>query len=234
MKSPIAPVAKILSLAILGSGCAFPFGGESDIETSAASAAVGELLESVLERPDAGADVGLDACPFDADGALLAEAVSGIESPDVDRSMSDRSIATASVNAIDGGFLLCIRFDPESESVIGMDVSSAPDDFESYLQNYLDPFDQYADGSADGLTVERSAVDYRGGTLHQICVEYSDSPATNFCEVDWVNDDLLVAVYVVGPETGDLNVEALQQGLSTVLPEITSNLETVANTPPDS
>lgn len=214
---------------IMASGCALPFGGDSDIDSSAASADVAELLESILERPGASTDVELETCPFDTDGSLLAEAVSELDSPDVDRSLADTSIATSSVNAIDGGFVLCLRFDPNSSSAIGMDVSSAPEDFESYLQDYLDPFDEYADGSTDRLAVERSATDHRGGTLHQICVHYPQSTERNFCEVDWLSDDLLVAVYVTGPQTIGLDVAALEQGLADVLPDIVSNLETISS-----
>lgn len=223
------PILTAVIATLLVSGCGLPFGGESNLDTSAGSAAVTELIQSVLATNDAGADVALETCPYDTDGSLLAAAVSDVTSNDVDRSLGEGSIPTSSVNAIDGGFVICLRFDPDSDSAIGLDVSNAPDDFEAYLQDYLDPFDDFVGGSSDDITVERSSTDHRGGTLHQICVEYADTPEANLCEVNWVNDDLLVALYVVGVDAPDVDPSALEQGLTTVLPDVTSNLEGVAD-----
>ncbi|MEM9563391.1 MAG: hypothetical protein AAGA93_12275 [Actinomycetota bacterium] len=218
-----------IAVAVLAvSACA---GGDPDVDTERAA----EALTRIEARSDVGPGgfADLERCPHDPGGALLAETVAEQDLTAVAEAQRTELVAAVSSIGDDLPLLLsCDRFGDTSG--IGLLVSSAPADFDAYLDGFLagdgdsgaDPGNDDGD-DADGPapTVDRLGTeDHRGGVLHRLCVRDGADDALDYCEVDWLDDRLLVTVYVSGATATETDLDALQAGLAGVLDEVVANL----------
>lgn len=198
--------------------------GESSLDTDSAAAGLDEMIAAsgIDTSADTGADDGfvdLDRCPHDPGGALLARAFDGLDNPDVVQAQRGELAATASIITAGQPVLLaCDRFAEESGA--GLLVSPAPDDFDAYLDQFVAD-----DDGVTTLTLARLGTsEHRGGTLHRICADSDEGTEFDYCEVDWLDDNLLVTVYVAGPTSRRVDIEALEAGLVGVLDDLLTSL----------
>ncbi len=164
----------------------------------------------------------LDSCPQDPTGSLLTAALDGIENPTVEVAAGgEREPSAGSYEGVDLVLVGCDRYGDEAEAV-GLLVSRAPDDFDAYLEGlFLDP--ELVDPGTFEID-RRSSEGHRGGTFHQVCVADTIDPEFSSCEVDWIDDNLLITVYAVGPTALDVDVDQLQDGVAAILDDVVANL----------
>ncbi len=101
----------------------------------------------------------------------------------------------------------------------GIDIAPAPNDLEAYLREFNDPdsigdleYEITPSGAHEGGEFLHIAVDSIGD------VEFP----LNSREVVWLDDNLLVTVYVFGPATVDVDLEEIEAALRSTLPTIVS------------
>lgn len=166
----------------------------------------------------------LENCPLDPGGALLAQALSEIDSPDV---------IAAGIGALLSGvdrfaagepaLIACDRFPDDSAvtSGIGIYAAAAPADVEQFVRTFAGTGEEVE--VEVGFTVSGEA---EGGTFHQVCTASDDDSYTPYCEVAWADDSVLIGLYVSGPDATTINIAAMEQGLASVLPDVIANLAT--------
>lgn len=211
-------VVALVALAVAVAGCSLV--GEAEIETTAAAATVDGIIAEAEEATTVDGFVELDQCPFDPGGGLLAEALGGLS--------DNQDVIAAQAGELMGGVseadpsipvvVACDRF--QEESGTGLVVTPAPADFDRYLEIFNQGINE-----EPPLIDRRGSTDHRGGTLHRVCVETPDPPdGVSYCEVDWLDENLLVTVYVAGPTSLDIDLELLEAGLVAVLDDVVANL----------
>ncbi len=213
----------LFAAVVLAGGCSLT--GEADIETTAAAVTIeGVVDDAEAELSDTGGYADLERCPMDPGGILLTRAVDGLtENEDVARGQANELVPV--VNEIEAAIpvlVACDRFDDFSG--VGLVVAQAPADFDRYLRI----FNQGSDGEPD-LSVERfGSSEHRGGTLHRVCVEDQDAQTEDedisYCEVNWLDQNLLVTVYVSGPTSLGIDLDVLEAGLVSILDDVMVNL----------
>lgn len=187
----------------------------SDIDTSAASAVLEQLIV------DSGGFAEFAECPFDPLGSLLREAIADVGSQDVIRALrGDIWYELSSWNDDPEGaedYVSCSRFNDDAEG-FGLTIAPRPDDLNQYLDALLGD-------DADSYRINRlDAQDHRGGQLERLCAQDLVDDQYSFCEVHWLNDDLLVTLFVSGPATTTADIATMESGLTTVLSELVANL----------
>ncbi len=200
--------------------------GEADIETEAATAAVNDIIEGARPNLDDFGLADLDRCPFDPGGSLLTQAVTEVADNDDVLVARSAELAPAVYEASPEIPLMvaCDRFNELSG--VGLVVASAPDDFDRFVEIFAQGSDETTSHSVERL----GSTDHRGGTLHRVCAESLDESDTedgaiSYCEIDWVDENLMVTVYVSGPKSLDVDLDALEAGLVSVLEDVVSNLD---------
>ncbi|MEL6984731.1 MAG: hypothetical protein AAFO29_20050 [Actinomycetota bacterium] len=192
---------------------------EPDLDTDSAAANLTVIVDSVAPLLDDGfADI--DQCPLDPDASLLLRAIQDLDGDDV--ITAKRGEDSPGLFEVGPGLPLLITCDRfESTSGIGLVASTAPTDFDRYVEVLAT-----GENENPGVMIDRrSSTDHRGGTLHRICVRVdAEQNELDYCEVDWVDDNLLITVYVAGPSALDTNLDGLEAGLIAVLDDVVTNL----------
>lgn len=204
-------------LAVVTVACS---GSEPDVDSTTAAATVAGIVDDAEDDLSEDGFAELEQCPHDPGGALLARATTDLDSDDV--------LAAMEV-ALDPGvfdteteldpLVTCDRFDELSG--VGLLVSAAPSEFDRYVEAIAIGDDSEVEPDIDRL----STVDHRGGQLHRVCVEGPEEDGfSDYCEVAWMDDDLLIGLYVSGQSSLGTDMDALEMGLTSIIDDVVANL----------
>lgn len=162
--------------------------------------------------------IDLPDCPLDPTGELLTGTFAGMGEAEVVAAVdSPPENGIFDIGAGFGPMLTCDRFSEEDADSVGLFALAPPADLNAYASWFANPDED------EGITISvEPTVTVEGGTINRICGldEFSDD--FDFCEVDWVSDDIVIGVYVSGPVATTVDLAALEAGLI-------SQLETIVN-----
>lgn len=198
--------AALVAIAVLAAACS---GGDDTLDTEQAGQAIERLTSgATLDYSE------LSSCPFDPTGALLAESVALVTSPDLAMALQGGLSAGTSIFQNDVGitepYLACDRFNDDPEAV-GLIAAPPPEDFDRYVQVLVGE-------DTENLSINRvGSEEHRGGTFEQLCVSDTVEAEFSWCEVDWFDDNLHVTLYISGPATRPSDLDSMQEGLAAVL-----------------
>ncbi len=70
--------------------------------------------------------------------------------------------------------------------------------------------EEFATGGEGGADVDIDPTnEYRGGQFRHVCVDYDDE-SLGYCQVEWVDDDLLIGLYVFGDDADRIDLDDLE------------------------
>lgn len=103
----------------------------------------------------------------------------------------------------------------ESGNGGGIDVALAPDSIDAYLREFNDP-----DSIGDVEFEITSTESYAGGEFLHVTVDTVEGTEFPFNsrEVVWINDEVMVSAYVLGPAMVDVEFGRIEASLRTRLP----------------
>ncbi len=216
-KRTLSAICALVALALISASCSFGDTGEAELATEDARSGIAALTQDTTEF------VELGNCPFDPSGTLLLQSVADVDSPDVSVAVVAPSTSATDVIENDVGvinpFVACDRAGDTGES-FGLVVAEPPGDFDRYLDVLTD-----AEGDPDRYTIERSeSSEHRGGTFESLCVNDVSEPEFSWCEVNWIDENLHVTLYIGGPATRPSDLDSMQAGLAGVLDQVVANL----------
>ena len=217
----------VVGLIVIVSACGDD--AESDESQSATDTSAAQAIADVVDSTPIGDDADdiryeeLDTCPLDPGGALLARAVGDLDEPDV--IAAGPAALVSGVDRYAAGepaIVACDRFPDGNDSAIGLYAIEAPADLEGWARTFATSGEGRSSVQVDYVTSR--TLDR--GTFHHVCVDLPDDDTfTPYCEVDWVDDEILIGLYVAGPDALTADVDAMEAGLASVIPEIINNLE---------
>ncbi|MEM8922349.1 MAG: hypothetical protein AAGD35_02530 [Actinomycetota bacterium] len=218
-----ARVALLVAAATAVAGCVVPGlpGGGDGLDTAPAAERIAAIANEAA--PDVGNWEELPDCPFSPGGAVLTTAAAELDSLSADAALSAELFAGVDFFSFaQPPLLACDRFDDVSNSSLGVFASQAPDDMETYIREFLTTRDGDDEGEVTPFDYSLSG-EHRGGRFHRICV---NEPADDnvYCEVDWVDDHVLIGFYVGGDGSQDIDMAAMEDGLARVLDDVLAGL----------
>lgn len=179
-------------------------------DAAAARAAFDRL---VRDSSPEGIFVDLPTCPLDPGGELTTAVYADIADASVVAAID--SPAESGVFDIGGDFgpmLTCDRFSADDADSIGLFAFASPDDLEAYAEFFANPDDD----ESVVISVEPTTT-LGTGTFHHVCGLDPLDQEFNFCEVDWVTDEIVIGAYVSGALAEDVDRDALERGLTAQL-----------------
>lgn len=186
-------------------------------------------IESLAEGvPDeSGARVPLDHCPLASASASVTALAAELTTMLVDDGVMDAPLQAGLFRPATGAEVqvACDQFEG-GDSIVGVGVyaQSAVGNLESYTRLISDA--DALDGT--DVTVVSSAT-YRGGTFFHVCVRYAGELAQHsYCEVDWMDQNVLVGAYVSGERSDQINLAVLEESLSEQIVPIVERLGAAA------
>lgn len=214
-------LALTVAVAVVVSACS---SGPGPVETGPAADAHDEIIDRAGAEP--GGFIDLERCPHDPGGALLTGLIDGLESPDGTRALGEELEPVVSwFNPDLPQVLACDRFGEVSG--VGLVITEAPADFDAYIEAFVEGDD------GNSLELQREGTsEHRGGTFHRICAIDPGGDGFDYCEVDWLDDRLLITVYIQGPQSTETDLDALEGALADALDDITTNLAGAGDTRP--
>ena len=192
-------------------------GGESLPTTGAASNVNGIVQRAVFED----GLLELRQCPFDNELILTAASSAAEEiATDDGRLVGEYEAVVYELDQGQPSSVDCFWKASDESASIGLSASEAPDDFDRFIEVL------YRIDDADENFKLRSlgSSEHRGGTLERLCASTPDSPEQNTCEVSWYDDEMLATVYLVDVDAASTDLDAMEDGLSSVLDELVGAL----------
>lgn len=185
--------------------------GVPDLDTLPA---VGNI-DAIIER--SGSDAELDECPMGDVGPLL-DTTFDLLDDDIVRSALAGAPATSTYDSRteQGAFVTCDLIG--DDGTVGFYVVDAPDDIAVFTDGFIGM-------PLDGVTIDidESRL-FRGGRFHHVCVNDTVDPGLSFCEVDWIDDNVMVGVFLAGNEAQVVDVDDLEERFQYVLPTLIERL----------
>ena len=154
----------------------------------------------------------LASCPIDRFAGVIDDTLANVDDPVV----RDALDGAPSV-VLDGatGPVLSCSLTGDAAASTGIVVRAAPAELERFA----------AEVAGAGATVDvDESVLHRGGRFHRICVEYDTEPERNYCEVDWLDERVLIGVYVRGPEAERVDTDEIEEQYRYLVPIIVDRL----------
>ncbi len=208
-------VSVVGAVALITVGCTDD--GVPDLETAPAIA----QLRSTFDVNGTGAD--LDGCPIDDFENLLDDAFALVDDQIIrDALLGSTQTSTFETASTPSEALACELFTADGAGV-GFYLLDAPDDIVAFSN-------EFAGAIEDGVAVEGVTVDvdesrlFRGGRLHRVCVSNDGAPEFDYCEVDWLDDNLMVGVFALGEGATSIDLNGLEERYQYVLPTIVDRL----------
>ena len=187
-------------------------------DTAAARRVLDERTDPLEFDQEGYAQLGL--CPLDADGTITDELFAGVEPAPVADALDDPTISDAFLFTVSLGAQVGCHRGLDRETGLGVVAMAAPTD----VQRYVATFTAEVSGATAPEATVAEPVDHDGGRFHQFCVHYPDDPLSDFCELDWVDQQVLLGVYVAGPGADEVDAELLRSRLAHHLPALVSSL----------
>lgn len=185
--------------------------------------AVAELQALFEEAESTGSVATLDECPLgrmhrslddlwvDSDDVVTAPGLGGIRSVSVYAFAPDFSAMVS-----------CDRYaDDESDVAggIGAFAMLAPPSIRAFVESFA----VVDEADPPEISVDEAGRS-QGGQFYRVCVRYPDDEVSNYCEVDWLNGDLLLGTYVAGPNATDADLGAVEAVFAAELPRYIETL----------
>lgn len=199
-----------LSALILATGCTED--GVPDLKTAPALAGIESALASTLPNGD------LDECPVDDFETLLGDSFDLLDDELVDRSLlGETQAARFETASTPSEAIVCAQRSDTGEA-LGFYLLEAPADILT--------FSNESTGLPIGaVTVEVSESRlFRGGQFFKVCVEANEAAELGYCQVNWLDENVMVSAFASGSGAFDLDVNALQERFQYILPTIIDRL----------
>ena len=176
---------------------------------------IAELIEDVI-------DDSFDDDDFaDFEDCLIDDADDIIE--DLFADVDEAAIAldgeyTATAYDTDAGDLYDCGFaEDETDVFVGLYLTEGPRDLERYHERLG------AGDDPDLIDVDIDEGDeFRGGQFFEVCVE--DDGDALYCEINWLDDNLLVGVYYIGDDSDRVDLDDVAPLFESALPDIIDDL----------
>ncbi len=160
--------------------------------------------------------VELPECPLDPSGQLLTATFANITDAAIVAAVASPS--ESGVFDLGGDFgpmVACDRFSDDGPDSVGVFAFTAPADLNAYAEYFANP------DEVEGVETRVDPTTTLGaGVFHHVCGFDAADPEFDFCEVDWVTDDVVIGVYVAGPTSSQIDLTALETGMSAQLSAI--------------
>ena len=205
--------ALVVSSALLAGACSDDDAGPDDGATRSDGGPSASARTAVERR--------LLALEYDADGnaalgsCVVADEVREAVFAGVDTGPEDAVTASAfEFSPIHSAMLSC---DVDAGVDHGIFVMPAPRDVDLYVEAFAADFED----EPPTRSVERVG-EADGGDVYRVCVSFAD-PTFDYCEIDWVDDDLMIGAYLLTPATVD-DLETLADDLTAQVGAIVDEL----------
>jgi hypothetical protein len=222
-------VTMLVGIGVLGSAVAavrFLQGSDGPVDTAAAA----EGLDGVVEDSDVDSESfdELDGCPFGATRSTIVQVVE----PMTDESMTEVADtgspdeAVVEVEGTPSVFCgLSLEDDEDVGGIEGIGLAAAPvdgDDVPAFVEEYTEQI-----AAADDVDFT-PMDDHRGGQFFHFCARYEDEDdsdgVSDYCEVDWANEELLITLYVLGSASDSVDLDEAEQALAGSLDDLVDGL----------
>ena len=199
-----ATVAPLAALAACSSGT-------SEIDGEAIADAIDETVDDA-EFDDDFAE--LD-CPVDDWDDIVEDTLADFDEDLIERALEGEPDETALIDA--GAETIDCAFFADDAGV-GLFMLEAPRDIDEYTE-------EFATGGEDDARVDIDPTnDYRGGQFRHVCVDYDDDDA-GYCQVEWVDDDVLIGIFVFGEDYDRVDLDDLETAFGPQLDLIAEQFE---------
>lgn len=199
-----------LSALLLATGCTDD--GLPDLDTAPAVTGVQSALASAQPNDD------LDECPVDDFEELLDDSFELLDDDLIRQTMLGMPASSKFETTTSPAETVGCRLVAESGAVAGFNLLEAPQDLTTFANEFT------------GLPSSVVTVDinesrpFRGGQFNRVCVDVLEAPELDYCEVNWLDDTLMVSVFVRGAGALDTNLNGLQERFQYVVPIIVERL----------
>lgn len=164
--------------------------------------AVADVIDDTLDDADFEEDdtAAVD-CPVDDWDDIVEDTLADFDDDVVELALDGDRDETAYIESSDES-IDCSYFGDDAGA--GLFMLEAPRDVDEYTE-------EFATGGEGGARVDIDPTnEYRGGQFRHVCVEYDDDDASGYCQVEWVDDDLLIGIYVFGDGADRIDTDDLE------------------------
>ncbi len=209
VSSPHA-VASILLVALMVACGSDP----KPFETDAFADEIDEILDDELSDEISEAEI---RCPIDDWQDIVEDSFEQLSDEDLVRDALRTNDTSAAFEFDGGDYLDCSFFDADESLGAGLFFLEAPRDADDYAEEF----------AGDDARVDIDETnEYRGGRFRHVCVEFSDDDITPYCQVEWLNDDVLIGLYIFGEDADRIDTELLETGFRPQLDAVMAQFTT--------
>ena len=164
---------------------------------------IADVIDNTIDDADFDDDDFADVdCPIDDWDDVVEDILADFDDDIVELALDGEPDEAAYIDPI-GESIDCSFYAEESNVGAGLFMLEAPRDVDEYTE-------EFANAGEGGARVDIDPTnEYRGGQFRHVCVEYDDD-ASGYCQVEWVDDDLLIGLYVFGDDADRIDLDDLE------------------------
>lgn len=198
------------SVLVLATGCTED--GVPDLDTAPAADGIKSALASTQPNGD------FDECPVDDFESLLDDSFALLDDELVRRSLlAESQTGRFETGSTPAQAITCAQR-TDSGDAVGFSALEAPADIFAFSNESIGL-------PPEAVTVEvRESRLFRGGQFFKVCVEVKGAPEVEYCQVDWLDENVMVSAFAFGSGAFDLDVNGLQERFQYILPTIIDRL----------
>lgn len=188
-------IAVVVSAATLVAACS---SGPSAIDGEA----VADVIDDTLDEAEFDDDIAQVDCPVDDWDDIVEDTLADFDDDVVELALEGDRDETAYLDP-SGESIDCSYFAEDPSAGVGLFMLEAPRDVDEYTEEFATGGEGSADVDIDPTN------EYRGGQFRHVCVDYDDE-SLGYCQVEWVDDDLLIGLYVFGDDADRIDLDDLE------------------------
>lgn len=185
--------------------------GASDIDGEA----IADAIDATIDDAEFDDDVADVDCPVDGWDDIVEDTLADLGDDVIERALDGEPDETAVIDA--GAETIDCAFFADDAGA-GLFMLEAPRDVDEYTEDF-------ASGDVDDARVDIDPTNvYRGGQFRHVCVDYDDDDA-GYCQVEWVDDDVLIGIFVFGDDFDRVDLDDLETAFGPQLDLIAEQFE---------
>jgi hypothetical protein len=199
-----------LSAAFLATGCLED--GLPDLDTAPVADGIRSNLDSAND------DDTFTRCPVDDFRRLLEDSFALLDDEVVRESLVGDVVTERVETASSPAEAIACGLTTDTGSASTFLFLEAPAD----VTTFSNDFTELPLGAAT-VDVDESRL-FRGGQFYRVCMVADAAPRVEYCQVNWLDDNVMLGVMAAGVGAGQIDVNALQERFQYVLPTIVDRL----------